>query len=226
MTRAFDLLTGTPFGYVLPPRNELPLRSNPGRTVALKILRDYISELRFTRPGPNGHAIGYQIPTSHIHLEQPGREDLRFPSIVIRPGEGSYDPIGLVAYIDEATRDLFGDGTVVQEQSEWREVITLECWAEESPQRASMVAGLEQALVPTEQLYGLRFRMPDYYDRTCCFSLWNGSYPDDAEAAKNRRWALLQIELRYHVCALVYSNTFKPVMELEVDEFPVETVLS
>jgi len=223
MTRAFDLLTGTPFGAVQPPRPALPLPAVDGRTIALRILRDYISELTFTRPGSGAARIQYRIPVEHIHIEQPGSEDLRFPSIVVRPGEGNYDAIGLVAYVDEATADLYGKGTVVQEQSEYREVITLELWAEEPPQRASMVAGLEQALVPTEQLYGLRFRMPDYYDRTVCFSLWSGSRPDDPMAAQRRRWAMLQIEMRFNVCALVYCETMMPVFSVTVDDEPIDT---
>jgi hypothetical protein len=228
MTTAHELLTGTPFGRVLPPRPGQPLPPVDGRTKALRILRQYISELRFSRPDRGDRPIPYEIPIHCIHIEQPKQADLEFPSIVFRPGsDGRYDGIGLGSYIDEATADVYAPGTAVQEQSEWIETITLECWAEEGPQRSSMMAGLEQALVPTEQYYGLRFRMPDYYDRTVCFSLNSGARPDDPDAAgKNRKWGVMQVEMRFNVVALVQVSKMDVVDTLVVDDDPIEAVTS
>jgi hypothetical protein len=222
MPTAHDLLTGDPFGLITPPRPELPLAAVDGRTIALKILRQYISELHFSRPD-RGRPIKYQIPLENIHLEQPAQQDLAFPSIVFRPGNGQYDLIGMGAYINESTLDRYAPGTAVQDQSEWIETITLECWAETGAQRASIVAGLEQALVPIEQYYGLRFRMPDYFDQMVVFALNAGSRPDDAEAAKNRRWAVLQVEMRFNVVALVNVQTMKPVLTAEVNDATIVT---
>jgi hypothetical protein len=220
--RARDLLMGWPFGFVKPDRPPIALPAVDGRTIALSILADYIGELTFRRPGAKGAPpIAYNIDRKHIHIEQPHRDvDLQFPSIVVRPGEGDYNAIGLTSYIDEATEDKYGKGTVVQEQSEYQETITLECWAEEVPQRRSMVAGLEVAMVPTEQLSGLRFRMPRYFDRTVTFTLNSGSRPDDPDAARARRWALLQIEMRFHVCSLCYYGPL--IVQPDVQVLPTD----
>jgi hypothetical protein len=217
MTTAHDLLTGDPFGRVSPPKPEAPLPAISGRTVALRILQQYIAELRFSRPAPGGRVHVFHIPDEDIHIEQPGQHDLKFPSIVFRPGEGRYDLIGLGAYLDESTTDVYAPGTCVQEQSEYIETITIECWAETGPQRDAIVAGLEKALAPIEQYYGLRFHMPDYFERTVCFSLLSGSRPDDAEASKNRRWALLNVEMRFNVVALVNVVSIEPIYTLDVD---------
>jgi len=214
---AHSLIQGTPFGSVQPPRPFRPLPAVDGRTVALKILRKYISELVFSRPDQGGRVIPYRIPEANIHLEMPDNvEKLVFPSIAFLPSDATHDVIGLTAYYDESTLDRYGKGLVVMESTEYREVFTIATWATLSPERRSMKAGLEDALVPVEQMYGLRFIMPDYYDRTVCFSLFSSSVPDDpAMAATGRRWALLQVEMRFNEARLVDYTNLTPQVVVE-----------
>jgi len=214
---AHDLVQGLPFGTVLPPASQIPWPAVDGRTVALTILQHYISELTLNRPDANGKIIPYSIPLENIHIEQPDNEaDLKFPSIVFRPGEGVLDTIGLTCYLDESTRDVYRAGYVVQEQGEYREIITLECWAASKAIRRSLLAGLSAALVPIEQMYGLRFRMPDYYDRTVCFSLASSTSPDDPDNARNRRWGIMQLEMRFNLSVLYPYVEIEPEIDVEV----------
>jgi hypothetical protein len=212
---AFDFLQGDPFGAVRPQPPSRPLPDVPGRAHALDMLREYISELTFTRPGARGQPpIRYRIPKDNIHTEQPPNVwDMRLPAIVFRPGDGDYAPIGLSAYLDESTTDKYEKGAAVQENCEWQETIALECWAETAPQRSSMVAGIEAALSPTEQRAGVLFRLPEYFDQTVRFTLEKGSYPEDPETARNRRWAILPVLVEVNVCRLVSVVQMQPAVD-------------
>lgn len=230
---AKSLLQGNPFGQVWPPRPAPPLPAVDARTTALRVLADYISELTFNRVmEETSKPEGFQIKREHIFVEQPDNvQNLPFPSVVFVPGPGDYSPIGLTAFIDESTADKYAPGTALQEQSEYVETVTIEVWANTRAMRRCIVAGLEVALVPTEQMYGIRFRMPDYFNQTVCFSLNTSMRVDDPEAVRNRRWAHLMVEMRFDMVALVNVSKFKPFvvtepiaagfpdLELEVTEF-------
>jgi|WetSurMetagenome_2_1015567.scaffolds.fasta_scaffold101389_3 hypothetical protein len=206
MTRAHDLLQGTPFGTILPTRPEVQTHVEGGRMVALRILKDYISELTFFRlnNAATGSAIPFKIDARNIHIEQTSREDYAPISIVFLPGPFEYEGIGLNAYIDEDTKDVYGRGTAVQENCVYKEQLQIEIWCEEGPQRSALISGLERWLSPTEQYAGLRFQMPDYYGRTCCFSLNRGERGDIPDTAvKNRRVAVLSVSLDFNVASLV-----------------------
>jgi hypothetical protein len=211
----FDFLQGDPFGAIRPQPPSRPLPDVPGRKHALDMLREYISELTFTRPGARGQPpIRYRIPKDNIHTEQPPNVwEMVLPAIVFRPGDGDYAAIGLSAYLDESTKDKYEKGTAVQENSEWQETIALECWAEQPPQRSSMVAGLEKALTPTEQRAGVLFRLPEYFDQTVRFTLEKGMYPEDPESVRNRRWAILPVLMEVNVCALVDVVELQPSVD-------------
>ena len=209
---AMDLLAGWPFGRTFPPRPTPPFPSVDPRTVALRILALYVSELTFLRPGDLGGApIELRIPYEDIHVEQPDAEDdTRFPSIVLKDTNGGdYTTIGLTSFIDEKTKDLYGKGTALLVMTEYNETITLEIWATHRSERRSILAGLEAALVPTEQMYGIRFRMPDYYDQTVCFTLNRSTRLDDQYAGQGRRVARVDIEMRF--------NIVRPVNVVEID---------
>ena len=204
MTSALASLVGTLFGNVItdPVLPVLPPVAVPGRKVALNMLRQYISELSFARPDKNGAIIAYSIPITAIYTEQPKNvTDLVFPSIVIRAGEGTIAQLG--TFLDESSKDDFGDGTCLQVIGEWVEEISLECWAEEAPQRASMLATIEPALASIEEMFGLRFVLPDYYNETVEFDYRGSSNPDDADSARNRRWADIRIGMRFNLVKLV-----------------------
>lgn len=214
------LIQGTPFGEVYPPRPRPKQALDDGRTAALRILKRYISELTFRRRGMKfGPPIPFKVRADNIHIEWPDYEVINeYPSIVFKQiNQGDYEAIGLTAYTQEETRDKFGYGTVVQQQSEYVEEFALEIHASLKPERRALVKGLEEALVPTEQMYGIRFRMPDYYDQTVRFTLNGRMLEETPDSAKHRRVATLKIEMSYVVASLVRYETLKPTVAVVVD---------
>ncbi len=229
---ATSLIQGQPFGFVFPPRPPIQFPPIDPRTVALRILMQYISELTFYRPGAESGTkrevapIPFAIPESSLFVEMPdGVVDLPLPCIVAKDVEGGdYGIIGLTSFIEESTRDKFGPGTALQVQSEYQEEVTLEIWASKKPERRAILAGLECALVPTEQMAGIRFLMPDYYDQPVCFTLDRSTRLDDAGSANNRRVATMELEMRFNVVRPVNVVTMLPILDVSrVSEAPLPT---
>lgn len=219
------ILWGTPFGEVFPAKENPPPLPEDGRTIALRILRDYVSELVFYRlagideNGKRRPPIPFQIEPADIYIEWPDNEEnMRFPSLVfLSTGPANYNVIGLTSYVEEGSKDVYGPGTVLQWMSEYTEKVSLEIWASKKSERRAILAGLETALTPTEQMYGLRFRMPNYYNELVCFTVESRELIDDGDAVKNRRHARVTIEMRFNVVALVNYVTVNPFMKVDVD---------
>lgn len=215
-----SLLVGTPFGEVYPGRVAPPPPTQDGRTAALEILKRYIGLLTFRRAGAvGGPPIPFKIAAQNIHIEWPDHEvDRETPSVVfLQTEDGMYDAIGLTAAVDEETKDVYAPGTVLQTQSEYRETFTLEVHASLKPERRAIVVGLEQAMTPTEQMYGIRFRMPAYFDQHVCFTLNSRRFNEDPDSARHRRVAQLKIEMRYNVVALINVVTMRPLIKVNTD---------
>jgi hypothetical protein len=215
------LIFGDPWGAVWPPRAPVPasLQTVDGRTVALRVLRDYVCALVFYLPNAEGKApIPFQILPENFHLEW--QRDLvgsfKLPMCVVEGSRADYDAIGLVSYIEEATRDKYAPGTVLQWQAEYVETINLEIWASEEPALRSILAGIETAISPTEQMSGLRFRMPDYYNELVCFTLNRRENYGESDAAKGRRRAQVELEMRFNVVALVDALPLQPQANVDV----------
>lgn len=221
------LLFGTPWGETFPSRPNPPPLAVDGRTVALRILRRYLSELTFFRAGDKnpdgsrGSPIPFKIVEKDIQIGWPDYEKTEnFPSVVLLHGAGEYNTIGLSGYVEEDTRDKYGIGTVVQWMSEYQEDVILEIWANKRAEMRSILAGIEVSLSPTEQMYGLRFTMPDYFGEFVCFTLGTRQEFDDADSAKNRRHARLTIEMRFTVVALVNYVLARGELHTTVDVDP------
>lgn len=195
----------TPWGEVWPPKPNPPFPSVDGRTVALNTLALYIAGLTFYLPGAvGGPPTPFQIPLKNIYVEWPDyTEEMAWPAIAVVHSRADYNVIGLVAYLEEDSRDVFAPGTVVQWQAEYTETINLEIWTAKKAERRSIVAGIETAITPTEQMSGVRFIMPDYYNELVCFTLNRREVMDEPDSARNRRRAQLEIEMRFNIVALV-----------------------
>lgn len=214
-----NLLVGDPFGKVFPRRPNPRYATADGRTAALEILKRYITELTFKRAGAiGGPPIPFKIAKENIHIEWTDYETFEeYPSIVfLQTQDGIYDPVGLSTLLDEETIDEFGQGTVLQEQAEYIEKFTLEIHASLRPERRAIVAGLERALFPTEQI-GIRFRVPDYYNQVVCFTLESRRYDDDADSSRHRRIARMMIEMRYTVVVPVNYVEMRPIVKVNTN---------
>lgn len=227
-TPAKDLLTGTPFALVWPEKSTIDLPAVDGRTAALRILRRYLAELTFHLPGAkgSGKTVSLRIPEERIHVEQPDKEVMLLMgtkenpvSVVFLPGPAEYQAAGLATSLVENSKDKFGPGTALQVQSTYREVVTVEFWTIDKPHRRAVLAGFESALSPTEQMYGLRFRMNDYYGQTVCFSLEGGMRPDDPDNARNRRWGYGTLEMTYDVVRVVRVGVVDPKIDIAAFDF-------
>jgi hypothetical protein len=218
------LLQGTPWGTVYPGRPNPPPLAVDGRTVALRILRKYLSEVQYVREGdrlPDGRRgapIQFRVPESNIFIGWPDYEaTMDFPTITILHAPGNYNPIGLANYVEEHTRDKYGRGTVVSWMSEYEEDIILELWAGKKPELRALLAGIETVLSPTELMSGVRFRMPDYFDELVVFSAGTRQEFDEADSARNRRRARLEVNMRFTVVALVNYAAAVPELKVVVD---------
>jgi len=206
------LIFGSPFGETFPARANPPPVGEDGRTPALRILRRYFSELVFARRGERdpdtgkvGSPVRFQIPEKNIFIEFPDNPDkVAFPALVfLSTDEAEYDSIGLTAYVEEATRDVYAPGTVIQWQYEFVEEFAVEVWASSRAERRAVLAGVETALVPTELMYGVRFTMPEYYNELVCFTAVKRLLADDDNAARNRRTARVVVQMRFNVVSLI-----------------------
>jgi hypothetical protein len=213
------VLQGVPWGEVFPPRAPPPPLSIDGRTAALHILREYVTNLTFYRfMGKGLSPKPFQIPPEHFHIEWPdSTEDMVLPSVAIVHSRADYDVIGLVSYVEENTRDVYAPGTVLQWQAEYVETIQLEIWCSKMSERRAILAGLEVSFSPTEQMSGVRFMMPEYFNELVCFTMMRREIMDEPDSAKNRRKAQLELEMRFNIVTLVNYNTFQPVVKVNTD---------
>jgi|ERR1700722_2280464 len=212
-------LLGTPWGQVFPPKSAAPFPALDGRTAALYVLRDYVTALTFWRyAGPSAPPTAFQIKPENFYVEWPDfTADMVTPSVAIVHSRADYDVIGLVSYIEEETQDVYAPNTVLQWQAEYVETINLEIWTSKKSERRALLAGLETAFSPTEQASGLRFKMPLYYNELVVFTLMRREIMDEPDAARNRRRAQLEMEMRFNIVALVNVVDAKPVIKVNVD---------
>lgn len=213
------LLQGSPFGEVYPPKPNPLSPSIDGRTAALHILREYFTNLVFFRPMAVGQPPQpFSIPPEHFYIEWPDQtEMMKMPCVAVVNSRAKYDVIGLVSYIEEDTRDTFGAGTVLQWMAEYLETLNVEVWTSKTSERRSILAGAEIAFSPTEQMSGVRFRMPEYFNELVCFTLNRREVIDEPDAVRNRRRAQLEIEMRFNIVALVNYTTMQPTLVINTD---------
>jgi hypothetical protein len=223
------LLQGSPFGQVFPPKPNPPPLTIDGRTAGLRLLREYLAALKFYRPGaatgPDGRVVGrpipFQVAQEHIHIEWPdsiAKLLVAECAAVFIPGpQVEYQPIGLVNFVEESTKDVYRRGTVLQWQACAKEDVQLEFWCPTVAHRRAIKAGVEIAMNPVEQMAGIRFAMPAYFGQLVTFALNGAQVIDDENSARNRRRLRLKIDMRYNVVALVNYVTLRPQVQVSVD---------
>ncbi|GAC1446920.1 MAG: hypothetical protein PVSMB8_04830 [Vulcanimicrobiaceae bacterium] len=217
--RLRSLLVGDPFGdFTSPPHADLPPQAIDGRTAAMRVLKEYLIELTYFRDmGPGRSPKRFQIPPENILTEYPEAvHELKFPSLSVDPGPAAYDPTGLSVFIEEDSFNEFAPGTALQWQAEYQEKFGLEIWAAERSERAAILAGLEVAFSPLEQMAGVRLRMLDYYKMPACFTLEDRKN-EETDAVRGRRKAVLTIEVRFTLCQLIQVVKLDPLTVVNVD---------
>ena len=215
------LLRGTVFGTVYPPTPRDALPDSDSRHHALEQLRTYLSLLVFSRTSSEGQpAKSFSVPMGDVLIEQPDEpKGLNFPSIVVLPGRGTHEQVGLgPAWIDEATVDVYGKGSALLVLGEYIEPLTIEVYASHRAERRALMAGLKVALRPLEESSSLLLRLPHYYDQTASFTLLESQYIDDPDIIRGKRRGQFPVQLRVPEVALVDVVTLKPYVELEIGD--------
>jgi len=169
-------------------------------------LFDYIAQLTFFRGGGVGQPpIPFQINRRAMYTEWPDAEvELELPCIALIPGRGAYEPTALTPWVDERTRDVFGNGTVVQALgTDYSELFQLEIWAATRGERRALVRGLDMAMSPSEDSFGLKLKVPNLYDEIVYFTPMSSTIVDDQDSARNRRKARIEVQLRVPLARLI-----------------------
>jgi hypothetical protein len=220
MTQAVrSALFGTPWGFSDPPKPPVVQGAQLAldvRTVALRVLREYVTGIVFYLPPGN---LAFRMDPANFPLEQADYvEDMKMPSMVVTGSpEQQYEAPWFRPFLLEDTRDRFGVGTVLKVESEHVETLRLEVWASKEPELRSLLAGLETAFNPVEELSGLQLRMDAYYGAPCIFTLQKREGFADADGGKGRRRAAMVLELRAPVLSLVRYLTMINEVGVVVD---------
>lgn len=220
--RILNLIVGIPWGETSSGRAAPPPPANDGRTAALNVLADFISELTFYRRGDdNKPTIAFQLPRDRIFVEAPDAEQeyRELPAMaLVASGEANYNSLGLGSSVDEDTYGKYAPATALTAQSDYREIVFIDILCKTKQERRAIREGLVHAMNPTEFMYGLRLRMPDYFNQVATYSLNTSSTIDDAlEAAKNRRSLRVSFELSFVEVRLVPFERLVPQFRLDVD---------
>jgi hypothetical protein len=189
------------WGAVFPPRPPPPAPFEDARQYALEALADYVAEIVFTEPG--GKTL--RIVRDRIFAEQPDDANTAqlMPSVEFLPGTAEHNFPGLTPAADEASFEVFGPGTVLVPQYEHVERFQIEVRATTRAQRHMLLAGIEQALQPSEDYGELRL-LTDYYGQPARFTTIEGQVVDDESmTGLRRRRAVLTCSMGIDVVKLV-----------------------
>jgi len=210
------MLRGTRLGVTYPQVVVPAPSAYEARMHALRRLREYLCLVDFYRAGVS---TPYRIPKQDVHLEQPDAVDnLRFPCVSFIAGRGEQISQLGGSIIDEGTFGKYGQGTVVVQDYEHQELLTLEVMASSRAERTGLATGIDAALQPIAGVSSLRLSLPEYYDSTAVFSAMSGQTIDDPDVVKGRRRSHRYLMLRVPVLRLVgatYLRQMKPDVEVE-----------
>jgi hypothetical protein len=218
------IVIGTPWGRVVPTRSDPRQPPEDGRTAALRSLSRYLAEVTFFRAGArSGPSIPFRVPRESIHIEWADYEvPDEYPALVmLQQNEGSYeadvDYLG-PSSIDDETRDVFGPGTALVIGPDYNETFVIEAHSALKPERRSLIAGLERALLsPMQDGFGVRLLMPDYFNLPVDFLPLGRRIDESPDSARNRRIARLTVQMFFPTALLVNVVTMRPVVKVSVD---------
>jgi len=210
---ATRLIPGTRWGDVY-PCNPISIKNRSGddaRTAAMRVLKDYFAELTFWRTGGVCQPpIPFKVHPDAIYIGQPDNDvDLQLPVIMFDHAEEEYNGFGFTPDVIESTRDVYQFGTVLLHHYTQQEEFIIEVWSAKQPERRALVAGLQTAFMPSDEYYGLRFRLPEYFDQPVVFTPMSNMRIDD-EAIRGRRIFKMKVEYRIEVVTLVAYAELNP----------------
>lgn len=192
-----------PIGVVFPPRLDSPNLPDKGaREVSLRRFCDLLAALPFMRTMA-GPAQPFTVPRDQIHINQPANvsgapDGVRLPYLAFLTSSADESPDDSFlgpAIIDDDTADVYAPGTAVFWLGSHVEELQLEVVAASRSVRRAIAEGIKQVLRSSDDAGVLRLNLPDYFDQTAEFTLLGSQYTEDQDAVRNRRRALLRIQL-------------------------------
>jgi|SRR5580698_154881 hypothetical protein len=210
--RIRNRVEGFLWGDVRPERVPPPPSELDARQHAIHALFDYLADVEFSLDeNGDGKVRQFRIKRSNFLDEWPDdMKTLVFPSIAALPGEVTLTGRGFANDLDESTLDVFGKGTCVLPLHEHQEKIVLDVFATTRFQRAAVVAGLETAFDASEEMSGIRLRLPRYFGQVARYTLEKTEIVDDADSARRRRQAKLTVRMEVDVSRLVDVVEIRP----------------
>jgi len=170
------------------------------RTALTRGLAAYVAPLSIQLPG--GRALRFkQVLGEWAEPEVPSR----FPSAVVYAvGSGTYDADSFTPRVNERNRLATPDGRYLLRLAEFVIELQVAVWCTDPTERQGMVALLEQALNPTDFMYGFRLDLPHYFNARASFEMKGMEYRDSEEdAIKRRRIAVFTLEGRVPLMKIV-----------------------
>lgn len=224
--------TDSLFGDVRPPRPAPPRSAMPidGRTAALRVLREYLTELTYYLPMVKSEDAGplapdkkaFRLLESNFFLSQADwNQEQKYPSaVVISIGEIEAQGIGFVPVLEEETRDKFGPNTAIERHHAHVEKLAVEVWASTEPELRSLIAGMETAFNPSEGRAGLLLAMPQYFNQKVRFLMTGRERSSDNDSLRGRRHEQLKLSMDFHVVSLVNVAPLQPRVQMSVGYDP------
>lgn len=208
------LLAGPVLGAASPGRQRR-FPEQDGRERALQALRTYLAAVPIADPERAGQTFKIDERDLHADFADPEHE----PSL---PAAGVVSADALLGFEYLGGPIVLEDSYEVHAQRSalvlfgWHEeVVTLEVWCRDVPQRRTVVAGLKLALWASEGRGCVDLLVPCYYGRTARFTLESAWIPDEPESLRGgRRRALLKLRMRVPEVALVDAGTMRPLQQV------------
>ena len=204
-----ETMIGPFYGDIIPPVDAPVGVHYDARSAALKMLRWFLSELTYFRRGAVDPVTGvaasipFHVKIDNIHYEAPESEDSQdIPSIAFIPGDAEFQNAGFGPTTIEDSYNEFGAGTVLVRQFEYNEKFRIEVTGQSKAERRGLIVGIDSAMATTDGAYGIRFKIPDYYNAPCSFTL-DGRTIDDNEGSKKRWIVRYRCEMRVTAVSLV-----------------------
>lgn len=201
-----------PASYAVLDPEEKPqltlVRDTDVSTALARGLAEYLGQQRIEVGGRRLNLMAY---STWAEPEQA----VSYPAIAVAPSSGTYDrsisPVTLIEQLDHDLRLV----AFTELESE----LTLELWATDPRERTYLCAMIEEALSPTDWMYGLRLVLPFYHSAVATYELKTCQYMDNAEDAMAKyRKAQFTIEAVTTVYRVQSIPDSKPVFRLEVAE--------
>ena len=185
------------------------------RTALTRGLKEYIEQMRGAAPGGR-EIIFKQVLQTWAEPELPAR----YPSaIVYGMVEGTYDASRFTPGVSAGHRIPEPDGRFLMQMAEYVADLTLEVWCTDPNERMDFAMFLEDALNPTDFMYGFRLVLPHYFNARASFEMKALAYADTEEEAKRRyRRAVFTLEGRVPLIKLVGIPLAIPQHRLDVVE--------